>query len=57
MILKKEEECNMSQVLIVKFHVLLENSDWKLKEKLKHALPTYSGIAALFYRWPLVIKG
>ena len=64
MILKKEEECNMSQVLILQCHVLLENSDWKLKEKLKNsitatldALPTYSGIAALFYRWPLVIKG
>ena len=27
MILKKEEECNMSQVLILQCHVLLENSD------------------------------
>ena len=33
MILKNEEDCNMIQVLIVKFHVLLSNCDGKLKEK------------------------
>ena len=38
MILKKEEECNMSHVFIEKCQKVLPNCDWKLKEKTKDTM-------------------